>query len=437
METFKWNLFLRLVRENKIIPIIGSDLILVQKDNKIIPFYNYLTQKLGEKLEIDPGLLNFREFILEHKNEDFLSEAIEMSYQEIIDEGVLFDDHLKKLARISGFIFYISTTLDKIFESFLRKERGTEDQKIQVVHYSYPNKAISEKDLPKKGHKPTVFNILGTMEVKVCAITDEEILEYVFSLKNESPLRDFLFNEIEGKNLLFLGCDFPDWLHRFFIRILTNEPFIISEIKTEKIIADNYSHKDTKLSLFLKRFRTQIIDLSNEEYQNPIVFINEFYEKWKESDRELIPKRYEGTVFLSFNSKNRKEIIPIRDELIAQGIDPWYDESDLHAGDNYEMIIRDKIAQCALFIPFIAEASISDPKSFAYSIEWDMAIARRKLREYDKVKESFILPVIIDDTQVTDDRIPVAFRQVTIDKMDKNILINHIKNKLNLVSNEG
>lgn len=435
MDIFNWDIFLNLVNKNKIIPVIGSDLLLVEKNKKTIPLYSYFTQKLGEKLKVDPENLNFREFVLENKSIDFFDDVREEVFEELLKEDILILDHIHKLARITGFSFYISTTFDNILESILSKERCKPNQKINSIHYSYPSLALKiQEQQGESGPVPTVYKILGSFDSKTCAITDEEILEYIFSLNRENSTSDILYNEILGKKLLFLGCAFPNWLLRFFIRILTNEPFDAS--KTEKIIADNYVHKDAKLSSFLKHFRTQILSLSEKEYNNPIKFINDLYEKWIIFKKDTIPKKYEGTVFLSYSHHDKDLIITVQNEMLANGINVWIDENKLKSGDNYRQIIIEKIKECNVFIAFISEASITDTESYVYSVEWDQAIARRKTRENEYNTDSFIHPIILDDTDVTDERIPAIFRKLTIQKLSTDSLIELVKQKLNLITHE-
>ena len=48
---------------------------------------------------------------------------------------------------------------------------------------------------------------------------EEDLLEYIYGMTAESrPNR--LFDHLRSMNLLFLGCNYPDWLSRFFIRLL-------------------------------------------------------------------------------------------------------------------------------------------------------------------------------------------------------------------------
>lgn len=402
---------------------------------EVKPVHAWMTMRLSQKLNKSPGNLNFREFVLENKTEPFLQESIVNSFTEIIKENSLVEEPLKKLARITDFNFFISTTFDKAFESILKSERGLKDDGIVEIEYSNPYrvpKAYHDIEKKVKDGAPVVFKFLGSMTSRCCAITEEEILEYIFSLKNENQLARFLNESVEGKNLLFIGNNFPNWLMRFFIRIITNEPYVMC--KTSKIIADNYAHKDLNLSMFLEHFKTQILALTDEEFNNAREFVNQLYSHWVNYKDVKIPKRYRGSVFLSFNHKDRDKIRDVWKELAANGIETWFDESELHSGDNHRQVITQKIKECDAFIPFLSKHSVDSPNSYVYSVEWDLAMARRKVREDDTTNHSFIHPIIIDDLQNTDERIPEVMRKLTIEKLNTQQLIENIKRGLTLIT---
>ena len=434
MDNFNWDLFLDLIKSHQIVPVLGSDLILIRRNNQILPLLDILTLRLSESLVVDPGRQNFREFILKNRDKHFLSDAIKNVFYEILEEEIFEVDHLQKLARITGFKLFLSTTFDNVFEGVLKEERQIR-KALKTISYSYPSLAqpltpinVSEE------FNTVVFKVFGSIENKNFATTEEEILEYVFSLKSENPLAETLHDLVQGKNLLFLGCDFPNWLMRFFIRIITDERFKIGN--TEKIIADNYAHKDFKLSLFLKHFKTQILKLSDEEFKNPLKFIEELYQRWLVYEKKSVKKIFKGTVFLSFSHQDVEKIRVVSRELSSNGIEVWFDENKLKSGDNYDRIIKDRIKNCKIFIPFISKASLENRESYVYRVEWDMAISRRKIREIDERQKSFIMPIVLDDISFSEERIPQTFRQLTIEYLDLNRLIDNIKKELTLISHE-
>ncbi|SMO66185.1 SIR2-like domain-containing protein [Saccharicrinis carchari] len=434
MSNIDWDMILKLISKNKVVPVIGNDLLIIKKGDEHIPLYAYITQKLGTKLNIDVKGLNFREFVLENQRNSTLMDEIEDFLEDIDKENILIVDHIEKLARITGFNFFISTNFDPIFEQILERERCTPPKKVNTIYYTQPPIAqtLIQEDTDNVG--PTVFKILGSFN-KTCAITEEEVLEYIFSLNDDNNVGRYLFDKLERKRLLFLGCDFPNWLLRFFIRSVTHEPFSIDS--KLKYIADNYVHKDIKLSHFLQHFKTSIVCLSQEKYDNPIKFIDELYNKWIQQNSTNQQMRYNGAIFISYSHHDKDTVLALYNELLAHGFNVWLDKDQLHSGDNYRQQIIEKIRECDLFIPVISQSSISNKESYVYSIEWDRAIARRKTREEESDTHSFIHPIIIDDTQVTDIGIPSNFRQLTIAPLDTPQLIQVLKARLKPISDEN
>jgi hypothetical protein len=432
-QDINWPLFLDLLKDHQIVPVIGSELILVkdEKTEDIRPLYDYLTDILSDKYKINPENLNFKEFILRLKKEpSFSLNIISSKIGEIKQKNILKLDHLCKLALVMDFPFFISTTIDDVFESVLKKERGVEtvaeiDYMLHFASNTMPPNLLNKKT------STAVFKILGNIcqPGMNCALTEEAILENIYSLK-DNQRADYLHQNIVGKSLLFLGCDFPDWLLRFFIRTVSNEPYSSSQVS--KIIADNYIQKDLKLSFFLTQFHTQIYHWSDERFMNPLEFIDKLYDNWKTYMQDSIPVRYEGTVFLSFNHADVEIVRSVKKEMKAQGLDVWMDEDKLQSGDTYDSLIKDKIIKCAAFIAFISQNSLNE-KTYTNKYEWDMAMSRRKVREDESLSNSFLKPVIIDETNVKDERIPEVIRKLTIEKINtENIqkLIENVKQNL-------
>ena len=56
-------------------------------------------------------------------------------------------------------------------------------------------------------------------------------------------------------------------------------------------------------------------------------------------------------VFLSYASQDADATRRICDALRAEGIEVWFDQSELRGGDAWARQIRQQIRLCALFIP--------------------------------------------------------------------------------------
>jgi TolB-like protein/tetratricopeptide (TPR) repeat protein len=94
--------------------------------------------------------------------------------------------------------------------------------------------------------------------------------------------------------------------------------------------------------------------------------------------------------------------------LRAAGIEVWFDQSELRGGDAWDAAIRTQIKSCALFIPLISSNTRARIEAY-FRLEWKLAVDRSHLMAAER---PFLIPVIIDDTQEADARVPDKFREI-------------------------
>lgn len=115
-----------------------------------------------------------------------------------------------------------------------------------------------------------------------------------------------------------------------------------------------------------------------------------------------------GAVFLSYASQDAEAARRICDALRTVGIEVWFDQSELRGGDAWDRQIRKQIKACALFIPVISANAHARVEGY-FRLEWKLAVDRSHLMAPD---QAFLLPVAIDGTPQTDERIPDRFREL-------------------------
>ena len=113
-------------------------------------------------------------------------------------------------------------------------------------------------------------------------------------------------------------------------------------------------------------------------------------------------------VFLSYASQDIEAAQRIGAALRAAGIEVWFDQSALRGGDAWDASIRKQIKACALFIPVISANAHARVEGY-FRLEWKLAVDRSHLMAPD---QAFLLPVVIDGTPQTDERIPDRFREL-------------------------
>jgi hypothetical protein len=253
-------------------------------------------------------------------------------------------------------------------------------------------------------------------------VTDQDILEFLHRLQSELYRPPVLFDQLRDNHLLFLGCDFPDWLARFFVRTLTNEPLSMPR-DTTGFVADRRAHEEVSLSLFLRDSRVETYSEGSA-----VEFVDELYERWTaaypdaEFDRPTeVPETGDGpatvsslvegpgmpvgSVFLSYASEDRTLVEKWWEALDDEGIDAWFDRRELRAGDSWDQKIRRNIRRCSLFVPFVSTHAQRRLEGY-FRKEWTWALDRR---EGMAEELPFIVPVILGDLSRESPGIPPGF----------------------------
>lgn len=113
-------------------------------------------------------------------------------------------------------------------------------------------------------------------------------------------------------------------------------------------------------------------------------------------------------VFLSYASEDVGAAARVCAALRTAGIEVWFDQTELRGGDEWDASIRRQIRACGLFLPIISANTHARTEGY-FRLEWKLAIDRSHLMAPG---QPFLLPIVIDDTQHTDERIPERFREL-------------------------
>ena len=114
------------------------------------------------------------------------------------------------------------------------------------------------------------------------------------------------------------------------------------------------------------------------------------------------------TVFLSYASEDRQAARRIGDALPAFGLEIWYDESELGGGDAWDQKIRKQIRDCDYFMALVSAQTEARHEGY-FRREWRLAVERTLDMADD---HTFLLPIVIDDTEQTGARVPEKFLTV-------------------------
>jgi hypothetical protein len=223
-------------------------------------------------------------------------------------------------------------------------------------------------------------------------------------LQQAPPTR--LFSELYQKDLLVIGCRFPSWLVRSFIRLARKERLRQSTGRTVFVV-DSGAREDQALVDFLRTFKTRTEVFAAE----PRAFVRHLFEAWNErqpNSAALPPDLpVSGSIFVSYAGEDRPFAEAIVDALAAANLDVWYDRQQLMAGDVFMDHIHAGIRRADLFIPVLSRNSLT-PGDRYFRREWTAAI--QKLAGLPS-NVDFIFPVRVDDVPYGHEALNNVFNQ--------------------------
>jgi hypothetical protein len=405
-----WDNLLDYIQDRTVIPVIGSELVTVREDDgRDVSLYRWIAQRLAGDLELpaaelrqDFGLNDVVSLHLRRRGER--EELYAKIHRMLRNAALTPSESLRTLAAIPGFDLFISLT----FDSLLADALGG----AQQISYS-PN-TVRDLACPKAAlRQPVVFHLLGRASPSPdYAICDDDLLEFVHAIQDKQRQPKTLFDELRGNHLLILGCNFGDWLARFFLRTARNLELSQKRRRWDVLVGDQIAH-DARLAEFLESFSpdTRVVPLTAAQ------FVTELAARWHAAHpaaarstepvtREALP---DGAIFVSYASDDFEAASRLAEGLRSAGLEVWFDKNALQMGDDWARSIRRGLERCSLFLPVISRQALSEENRRRYFWrEWNDAddFARGMAPG-----EAYIVPVVIDDTRIDRAPLPDSFKR--------------------------
>lgn len=416
-----WEDLLAAIEERRVIPIVGPELLQVRDGEATVSLNRMLAVRLRERLRLDasrlPDAFTLNDVVCEFLRGRGRREEVYPKLRSIMKELTIEPpEALRQLARIEAFDIYVSLTFDSLLAEAINRERFGGAARTEHLACS-PTKT---QDLPAERAKltaPVVVGLFGKLSVAPdYAVTEEDTLEFLHALQSDAKRPHLLFDELQSNNLLFIGCPFPDWLARFFIRTAKSRQLSAQRGETE-ILVDDSLERDSNLVLFLESFSygTRIAPM------NPQRFVAELHRRWMErhppraasapaagapDPAAAIPDMSPGAIFLSYAKEDLVAAQKLQKALEGVGIDVWFDKDRLEAGDQYDVKIKKHIKSCSLFLPIISGNALQRVEGY-FRREWRLA-DERTMGIAEGVP--FVLPVVVDATPEYCDTVPESFK---------------------------
>jgi hypothetical protein len=285
----------------------------------------------------------------------------------------------------------------------LAAHSDTRGEPLQIVFN--PGGDAVRNDLPEPfmpDGRPAVFHLFGATSTNPggFAATEDDLVEFSWALIDNQYAPKGLYDFLRRKRILLLGCNFPDWLERFFIHALAG--------KRDAQIAVTYvsGYRQSGLHDYLRRRFTEGSVLP----QSPITFITELHRQWQARhlaeeqpsfDRSPIRARQDwikyGAVFISYAREDRAKAKAVQAQLEEKGIDTWMDDQ-LEPGARFEDVIQDNIERASFFVPLFSRAFDLDGSGrLGRFVLEELDFAEKENRRRPK-NEAFLKPIILDET---------------------------------------
>ena len=214
-------------------PVVGPDLTVVNVGNTEQTFTTLIGQSLAEQyhLTVSPGMTTMGEAVAAFLRERGRDE-VDRLYRVINDIIEELDpapgDALRDLAAIDDLRLFVSTTPDRLLAQAVNEVRFQGRPVTRELTFS-PNQSTSEQSRNAQAGLRQPIPSFSICLVKPpplpeYAIHEEDRLEWLHALLSDAAsLPDWLAHPLKHQPMLFVGCEIPDWIGRFLLRMSSND----------------------------------------------------------------------------------------------------------------------------------------------------------------------------------------------------------------------
>jgi TIR domain/SIR2-like domain len=414
-----WDDLLSFIEERRVIPIVGPELLLVSTDRGPRLLLDWVAERLAGRLNVNIAELP-QPYTLNDVVCWFLSARGRREEAYVRMRGIIKEANfeppaaLRRLAAITDFDLFVTTTFDPLLETAINLERFNGAPSTDVLSYA-PNRVT---DLPAERdrlQRPVVYHLFGKVSASpTYVISDEDLLEYICALQSEHLAPEKLFHELEHNHLLFIGSNFTNWLARLFLRMAKRQR-LSDPRDVGEVLADDHSSQDDRLMAFLQQ-----VSVRTRIYMGAERFVEELHQRWQARRKPAAPAAAPATVrfmpparempdnavFISYAREDLAAVQQIKAGLESAGITTWFDIDRLESGDDYDRKIQRNIARCSYFIPVVSAATQRRLEGY-FRREWSYAMDRVRNMADGAL---FILPVSIDATGAAEALVPDKFK---------------------------
>lgn len=409
-----WELLMNAVDEKRVVPILGDRLIQVASDDgKCRNVRDYVLQKLSERFESDAVCTDFaqvedliREYNRKLRNAGDMTDIYYEIYDILSRATVVVPDFVKQLFQLCKFPLVLTTSYARGIDKVL----GISPDKIRI----YNKKISSDIKLSElDGSGTLLYYLFGrlSMTKRSFKVTEDDLLDYLHCWHNSDTRPMRLGEYLSDKFLLVLGCDYPNWLFRFFWHSIKNFTIVPTSADMQGVVTVSAERADSDNDLmnFLSRVQTSV-------YRKAEDFVKELIDRYEVRSKENgLYDKDDGNVptvagetydiFISYASEDYDLAGKVAQKFKDYGATVWFDKAALNLGEKYEKTIAQNIQECKRFVPILSFTTLKEGRRF-FKKEWKLAIEEAEYR----LNEPYISPIVVDDMDpFSEHAIPTEF----------------------------
>jgi hypothetical protein len=455
-----WKQLLGSIARGMVVPVVGPDLLSVElADGRMLPFPMILAERLAKTLSSEervrlpeqPTLHEVavaprwrgREAEFAADLEEVQDEALAEVLPRVLDAAR--PTPLRKLAEIIEFPLYLTTTPDALLERVLTAVRALTFDDVCTYYLRRERSSAGQKatrlddplDLPRgwepptiiSARPPTLFYLFGRLDTDAhFDVTEERRLETLWRLQSEDYRPEQLMRELQHSHILLLGTRLPDWIGRYFIRLLHGQRLAEMGDSTEAladllVVAPG---PPAPLISFLDTFSQ-----STRLYRagDPAHFVEQLHRRWLERREELTQKTpapvavpdipppprdlVNDGCFISYRRADGDAAAALCEALRGARLPVWLDLAEIRGGDRFDDRIRRNVEGAAFFLPLLSANTCGQGGYFRK--EWAWALARN-INFTGMADRGYLRPIIVDATpQAALTDVPTEFTSVHIE----------------------
>jgi TIR domain len=415
MNDRDWKKLLGRMREGNVVPVVGSRLLL--DSDGTTSLYARVAERVlkankqvgGDKplppfRELNAAVTRLKALLPPAKAQDLYAD-VDDALNEIREEGLGVPMPLQQLAEITDFKLMVTLTPDDLLA------RALLDRKRAVNAIVHAPKLSTEEgsdigDWKSPGSPVQLLYLFGkAAQTPLFAIHDEDVLEYAHNIiAHGSHAPDNFLGALRERDLLLIGCNFPDWLSRFVLRATRKDRLTKQgDNEPKQWLVERFDKEDPFVG-FLGAYSPYTEVLGD---MDPVQFVAELHKRWKaqapESTTGASPaakpdgRPQSALFFISYSRGDLASAQQLHRALPDLGVrehEIWFDMEELKPGDEYKQRIFEGIAGCKHFLPLVSRSATEREEGFVFS-EWETATDR--LPKLNRSPEQpFLVPVVVD-----------------------------------------